>query len=463
MRIRFDELRFTAYPDGRDQSGASTRSLKDLAGRPRERWRSSRRAALGDALLYAAAAAFAAHSLRSSELVDYRTWAAFAWPAYAAGALAAVALCCAGASLGARRVLVLRVLIAVLLLIGALAAPLAAEVHWRVERGPKYAPSEVVITEGAASHLLHGRNPYSNDYRLPELAGRTPGTAKHYAYLPAMAIFGLPRALWPDTRWTDARMPLALMVGVIVTLALALWHAAHPLRLRAFQLLLVLPTGAPLVVTGSSDIAVLALSFLGLVLLYEARQAACILTVAVAASLKLTAWPLLLALMVSVPEVRGARHGRNVLMLAPALVVVVVAAGLVAGPASFAADVILFPLGLTPQPSPASTDTLGTLLLTSFDNLPRLSVTRALIITALLALALGLAAAVLVFAMRAGGRRTPPAPRAAVGAAGMLTVLILLAPTGRSGYFIYPIDLVLLAMLMRPSIRSPEARQLPAS
>lgn len=415
--------------------------------------------ALVDALLYAAAAAFAAHSLHSSELQDYRTWAAFAWPAYALGALAALGLCCARARLGERRLLAVRYVLAGLLLIGALAAPLAAEVQWRFERGPKYAPSEVVITEGAAAHLLHGRNPYFDEYRLPELSGRTPGTAEHYAYLPAMAIFGLPHALWPDTRWTDARIPLALMVGGIVALAMVLWRAAHAVRLRALQLLLVLPTGAPLVVTGSGDIAVLALCFLGLVLLHEARQAAGILTVAVAASLKLTAWPLLLALMVTVPEVPGAQRGRQVHVLASALVGAVVVAGLVAGPESFASDVVLFPLGLTSLPSPATTDTLGSLLLAPFDNLPRLSVTRALMVAALMAVALALAAAVLVLTMRAGGRQMPPASRAAVAAAGMLTVLILLAPTGRSGYFIYPIDLILLAILMRSGIQSLEARQ----
>jgi hypothetical protein len=43
----------------------------------------------------------------------------------------------------------------------------------------------------------------------------------------------------------------------------------------------------------------------------------------------------------------------------------------------------------------------------------------------------------------------------------MLMALILLAPTGRSGYFIYPIDLLLLAVLMRQAIRSPAARREP--
>jgi hypothetical protein len=405
-------------------------------------------------LLYAAAAAFSAHSHRSSEFVDYKTWAAFAWPAYTTGAFASLVLCCAGTRLCARRILAVRAIIAALLLVAVLAAPLAAEVHWRAERGPEYAPSEVVLTEGAASHLLHGRNPYSYDYRVPELAGRMPGTAEHYAYLPAMATFGLPRAVWPDTRWTDARVSLALIVGVIFALALVLWRAPHAVRLRALQVLLILPTGAPLVVTGSGDIAVLALCFLGLVLLHEARQAACILTVAVAASLKLTAWPLLLELMIF-PEVRGAQHGRYLLVYAPAFVGVVVVAGLAAGPGSFAADVVLFPLGLTSPPSPASTNTLGSLLLTPFENLPQLSATRVLIIAALMISALGLAASALVLAMRVGSRWAPPASKAAVGAAGMLTVLILLAPTGRSGYFIYPIDLTLLAVLMRSGIRSP--------
>lgn len=426
-----------------------------------EVWISGRRAVLGDALLYAAAAVFAAVSLASSPLVDYRTWAAFAWPAYAAGAIATVALWCARASLTTRQVAAARAAVAALLLLGALAAPLAAEVHWRAARGSEFAPSEVVIDEAAASQLLHGRNPYSTHYDLPELAGRTPSTAEHFAYLPGMAVFGVPHAIWPDTQWTDARIPLALSVAAIVAAALLMWRATAPVRLRALQLLLILPTGAPLVVTGSGDIAVLALCFLALVSLHEARQACCILTVAVAAALKLTAWPVLLALIVTVPEIRSARHGRYALVLASALVAVVVAGGLIAGPVNFAADVLVFPLDLTSAPTPASSDTLGSLLLTPFDGMPRLSVARVAVIAALFAVALGLGGAVLLFARRAGGRRLPPAPRAAVGAAGMLTALILLAPTGRSGYFIYPIDLLLLALLMNQAIRVPAARREP--
>jgi hypothetical protein len=411
-----------------------------------------RRATLLDALLYATATAFAVYSVRSSPKVDYRAWAGLAWPAYALGVVVALALAGAASSLSARRVVRARAALATLVMGGALLIPLVAEVDWRATRGPAYAPSEVVLTEAAASRMLDGRDPYSTYYRSPELAGRNPSTARHFAYLPGTAILGVPHALWPGTRWTDARIPLALIVAIVVGCALRLWRASPATRLRALQVLVVLPTGAPLIVTGSGDIAVLGLCFLSLVALREAREVTSIVTATAAASLKLTAWPVLLAVLVTSRRLPGARHGRMALIPACALLAAIVGAGLVAAPGSFAADVVFFPLGLTTPASPARTPTLGSVLLAPLDGVPRLSPVRALVIAAFLAAALAVGVLLLLIASRAIGPQTPPASMAAAGAAAMLTALILLAPTGRSGYYVYPVDLVLLAMLMRPGV-----------
>jgi hypothetical protein len=409
----------------------------------------STRAWLGplvDALLYAAAAAFAAHSVHSSRLEDYRSWASIAWPAYAAAALAALILCFVARALGARRLFGVRAGVAALLLLLTVGAPLAAEMAWRAEGRSQYAPSEVVLTESAASALLHGRDPYSVAYSSPELAGRPPGIAEHFPYLPGMAVFGLPHALWSTAPWTDERMILLLVVGVIAAVALARWRAPPAARLRALQVLLVLPTGAPLVVTGSGDIAILALCLLALVLLHEGRQVASILTMAAAASLKLTAWPVVAALAVAMPGFFGVRNARLAIAFGCLFVGFVVFGGLAAGPTSFVTDVVLFPLGLTWPPSPAHTGTLGSFLLAPAVGNP-LAPVRVLLVGALLGAGVVVGAAQLFVVRRFEALLAAPSA-AAIGAASMLTALILFAPIGRSGYFLYPVDLVVWAFLL---------------
>ena len=107
------------------------------------------RAAVGDALLYLASAAFALCLLRFSPFVKYRAWAGFAAPTYVTGALAAVAV--AVLARRSRRALArARLLIALALLIGTLAVPLAAEVWWRAERGASYA----MVIGGVAVWIL---------------------------------------------------------------------------------------------------------------------------------------------------------------------------------------------------------------------------------------------------------------------------------------------------------------------
>jgi multisubunit Na+/H+ antiporter MnhG subunit len=416
----------------------------------------STRAWLGplvDASLYAAAAAFAAHSVHSSRLEDYRSWASIAWPAYAAAALAALILCFVARALGARRLFGVRAGVAALLLLLTVGAPLAAEMVWRAEGRSQYAPSEVVLTESAASALLHGRDPYSVAYGSPELAGRPPGIAKHFPYLPGMAVFGLPHALWSTTPWTDERMILLLTVGVVAALALAQWRAPPGTRLRALQVLLILPTGAPMVVTGSGDIAILALCLLALVLLHEGRQVAFVLTMAAAAALKLTAWPVVAALAVALPGFFGVRNVRLAVAFGCLFVGLVVFGGFAAGPTSFVDDVVLFPLGLTSPPSPAHTGTLGSLLVTSVADMSPLAPMRALLVGALLGAGVVVGAAQLFVIRRFRTLLAAPSSAAAIGSAGMLTALILCAPIGRSGYFLYPLDLAVWALLLVP--RSP--------
>lgn len=401
-----------------------------------------------DPLLYAGSAVFAAHALRSSTHVDYRTWAAFAWPAYTAGAVGGVVLVGCAVRLG-RRLVRARVLLAAAVIAGALVAPLATEIARRGQGGSRFVASEVILTEGAAAEFLAGRDPYAAHFGSTELAGGTPSIAEHFPYLPGMALFGLPRALLPRTPWTDARIVFTLVTALATAAALALWRAPAAARLLALQVLVVLPTGAALLVIGGDDVAVLALCLLGLVLAQRGSRGASLAAVAAAACLKLTAWPVLLALALADPAAGRDPAARARLTLAAAFVGLVVMLPAAAHPARFAEDVFVFPVGLTALPSPATTGTVGSAVLGMVGGASPQAHVRAVVSTLLLGVALLVGAAALLAVVRSRGPRTRPAAVAALGAAAVLVALILLAPVGRSGYFVYPLDLAVWGVLLR--------------
>ena len=425
--------------------------MRDRAGR-----QALERSLAVDALLYSASAIFAVRSMGASSLLRNRTWAEFAWPAYAAGASVAVVLAVVGARLARAQVLWARLALAAVVAAGAVFVPLAVEVQWRTEpaRAPAsslhpYGASEVVLTEGAARELLRGSDPYSASFTSHELDGRSPSTAQHFPYLPGMIAFGLPYALAPGAAWTDARLFFLAVTAVAAALALRRWRAPPEQRLRAVQVLVVLPTGAAALVTGGDDVPVLALCLLALALFDSGRRAASMWAAAAAAILKLTAWPLLLALAVAAP--RG--HGR----LALGAVGLVTLTAAAAGPVDFVDDVLLFPAGLSDLPSPAASTTLGSTMIAPVRESP----TSRVVMTVAL-LAVGLAVAVIV--LRALARRTRvSAADVAIATGLVLLAVIVLAPVARSGYLVYPLDLFAWAMVLRSrepvSVRVGESRE----
>jgi hypothetical protein len=109
-------------------------------------------------------------------------------------------------------------------------------------------------------------------------------------------------------------------------------------------------------------------------------------------------------------------------------------------------SVVLFPLGLTNEPTTARGPTLGQLLAGPFPE------------------AKGAIAVLLVAALVAAGvllavRRPPStAAKAAKHAGLLLAVAVALAPAGRLGYLIYPVNLLVWSRLLTPGA-SPVARQ----
>ncbi len=106
-------------------------------------------------------------------------------------------------------------------------------------------------------------------------------------------------------------------------------------RWRAFQFLIILPSGALPLVTGGDDLPVLALMLLALVLAQRRQPVWSGVVMGVAGTLKFTAWGLLLLLALAEFDRYGRRAVGRYLLAAAVVVVPVIAFGIAIGPHSF--------------------------------------------------------------------------------------------------------------------------------
>ena len=288
---------------------------------------------------------------------------------------------------------------------------------------------EVTVVEQAGARLLHTGTPYlsrADIAALPadeRLLGYTP-------YQPGMAVFGLPRALLGSHWWTDARMWFGLVMVVCLVLA--------PWSLRVVQMATVLPLSALTLATGGDDIPVLALSLLAFWYAARDRHIAAGVAIGLAGALKLFAWPVALVLLVLAG--RRASLGRFALP-AIGIPVLVLVPALVLSADAFVENVIRFPGGGGLVTSPAQSPLLGRLI--------AVSVPGGHAIALGLLVASGLA--IVVWLVRRPLRGVADA--ALVSAVG-LTAAIMLNPTTRFGYFLYPVAYVAIWYVARPIERT---------
>jgi len=189
----------------------------------------------------------------------------------------------------------------------------------------------------------------------------------------------------------------------------------------------------PLAVSGN-DLAVLGLTCLGLALTTRPdlrcppSPAWAGLALGGAAALKATAWPAVLIVGVLFLARDGRGAAARFAAAAGAVLAAVVGPILVIQPADLAANTIGFPLGLTRAHSPAASPLPGHLIAATGPA------GHLAVIALLAAAAVGLGLLLIV-----------RPPRNAVSAAGYLalalTMLFLLAPATRWGYFIYPVTI----------------------
>ncbi|SCL22574.1 Protein of unknown function [Micromonospora nigra] len=431
----------------------------------RPRWRRVDTAAGGLALdlgLYAVSAAFAAVTAATSTLTPHR-----AWGAIAAGGYLLVALLAAAQLLARRRDptsavagLRARWTVTALAWTGTALLPLVVQSVQRAAGRTDRAQEEVQVVEESGRRLVETGTPYLGPdaiAALPpgeQLLGYTP-------YQPGMALFGVPRAV-ADGWWTDSRVWFAL--GTALALAVAVRtlrdrrtappgtttppgttapgeHAAPPeaaerrdaALLRGVQAATVLPVCALTLATGGDDLPVLALCLLALAFAAAGRPGRSGIAVGLAGALKLFAWPVALVL---IGWGLTRRAGLRVAAGALGIPVAVLLPVLLVDGAALVENVLRFPLGLGLVGSPAQSPFPGHLIATA------LPAGRA--VAAALLVAAGLAITVQLV-------RRPP--RTAVAAAlfcgyGLLAA-ILLMPSTRFGYLLYPVALLVWAPALR--------------
>ncbi|MEW1672618.1 glycosyltransferase 87 family protein [Streptomyces noursei] len=301
---------------------------------------------------------------------------------------------------------------------------------------------EVAVVERSGDLLLHSGSPY-----IP-----APTTVGDYnPYLPGMAVFGLPHALFGGGPLTDARWWMA--GAFFVTMAAAtrtlfrrgrgvaggrpgaptaprfatapvlLWLAACPL------------VALPLAV-GGIDLPVIGLMCWGLAAAANGTPGRAGLLIGAAAALKWTAWPAAPVVLALV----AARHGRRSALAAAAAtaltVLTAVVPFLLTAPRAFVENVLAFPLGLGSATSPAASPLPGWLLATYVPG-------GAIIAMVLLAVAaIGVAGSL---AIRPPRTVRAAADRLAIG----LALAMALMPATRFGYLVYPLVLWAWPRLMQ--------------
>ena len=417
-----------------------------MASGPAEAAPAFPRSWLGRRHLMAAYGAFAAYAAAFALLSrgEDRVWAVWAACGYA---VALVMLCCWRSRRGRMAAAGVSVALAVL-------APLLwLSVAYPLEDG-------MVVIDRSAVLLLHHGSPYL-------AADQVTGWLSYNPYLPVMTLFGLPSAVGLGGLAGNSGVWIA--IGTVIPLAAAFWIVMKP---RAYDALLATAVAVASPVVGlnlaviTTDPPVLALILLALAL--AARPAASPrpgltpwitgvtgsgLALGVACDLKSTAWlavPVLAAMVAARDGARAAwRFVAAVAVTTVVLIAVLAPAALTSlrGADALVQNSVLFPLGLTRYKTPAESLLPGHLL-TALGPAGHVAS-----VGLLLAAGLGIA----IWMVVRPPRDVPAAAwRLAIG----LTLMFLLGPQVRFGYFIYPLGLVgwlALTGVSRGSRRGPRA------
>ena len=376
---------------------------------------------------YAAAAAFLA---RGQDAV----WAAWAVPGYGIAAAAAMLRRSRGRDLA---------------LLTAVAAAVAVPLAWLLASG-SLAAGMTVIERSAVLVLRHG-SPYLPPEQLSSWLSYNP-------YLPAMALFGMPRVA--GLSGIAGNPGLWLVLATVAALAAAFWNTVphrvtrcrrclrDVLRCTAFAA--ACPLMALNLAVTTTDPPVLALMLLSLALAARpSRTTISAVPLGVACAMKSIAWfavPVIAVMVRSRDGTRAAIRFTVTSLLATVLTAAMAPAAL-ASPRAMVENTVLFPLGLTSRKTPAQSLLPGHLLATAGPA------GHAISVGLLLAAGVGIAASLVI-------RPPRDLPAATFRIALGLALMFTFGPAERYGYFIYPLGLLgWLALTKQATTRQFTARQ----
>jgi glycosyl transferase family 87 len=298
---------------------------------------------------------------------------------------------------------------------GGLVVPLA----WMAAHAIEQPEVAVVIRSGTS--LLHHGTPYASAAVL----ANTHDPNAYNPYLPAMALFGLPSAIFGSGALTDPRIWFGVVFLVVFWFALLRGGARDPVRWT------LLMAGSPVIALelaiGGTDVPMVAFLCLGFAYLWQPRPVLAGLALGIGSAMKDTAWPAVVVAL-ALLAVKYGKRPAGMFTLAVLAVVAVCVGPFAVHPRSLVENTILFPLGLASVTSEAVSPLPGHLIAQT-GHLGHTIVVAALV-------AVGLAVAVsLVF------RPPRTVPRAVLLLAAAMTIMFVLAPSTRFGYFIYPATL----------------------
>src|SRR5262252_5552256 len=242
---------------------------------------------------------------------------------------------------------------------GAGVTPLA----WMATAGQ--AQPEVGVIVRTAALLLHRGTPYVSASALA--SAHSPYT--YDPYLPALIVFGMPRALLGGGLLTDPRVWFAAVF--VVTFGAALAIAGRPRPGWWVAAVTASPVIAFPLSVGGDDLPVLGLLCLGLAIAATGRErswlgpAAAGLVLGLAVAMKATAWPALAVALVLILSTQGRRAVAAFGLVVAAVVVMADGPALAVAPGAMVANTIAFPLGMAKVVSPAASVLPGHLIATA--------------------------------------------------------------------------------------------------
>jgi hypothetical protein len=332
------------------------------------------------------------------------------------------------------------------LVCGAILAPLL----WMVLTGHGE-PEVGVVANSARTLIKHG-----TPYKSAKVLATTTDPNQYNPYLPLMAAFGVPQALFGHSLLTDPRVWFGIVFLVVFAFALKVGEAKDGIR---WALLL---TASPIIAfelcVGGTDVPMVAFLCLGFALLWrtgkisgvsgasgtagisgarpvaarisEASPVAAGLALGIASSMKATAWPALVVAFALLYVRDGRRAAWRFTAVALAVVAVIVGPFAILRPGSLVKNTVLFPLGLASVKSQADSPLLGHVLAQTGP------LGHTIVVILLIGSGLAIAASLVI-------RPPRDVPAATVRLVIGLSAMFILAPSTRFGYFIYPAAMIL--------------------